>query len=259
MNFKLKALAAALAVAAAAPVFAAQIADGMTGNGDLFLSAWDAAALTGYTANLNIPMQSFNSAASLTFAPDANMVTFLGSVTPANVVWNVVAMDQTGSYTAAGDFNLYTTFDGTPVTNQIPQNSGLLNSKAENTYVGSANILIGSGNSDVHTSTGPTDYGYANSGYGGDKFGGKFPATFSNAGKLDQGMNFYNFSSTKGTSLTKATVTQFTGGTWTLSSNGTLNYAATSTSPVPVPAAAWLFVSGLLGLVGVSRRKSTHV
>lgn len=259
MNFKLKALAAALAVVAAAPVYAAQIADGMTGNGDLFLSAWDAAALTGYTANLNIPMQSFNSAASLTFAPDANMVTFLGSVTPANVVWNVVAMDQTGSYTVAGDFNYYTTFAGTPTNTQTPQNAALLNGKAENTYVAGANQLIGSGNSDVHTSTGPTDYGYANSGAGGDKFGGKFPASFSNAGTLNQSLNFYKISSTNGSSLTKATVTQFAGGTWTLSSNGTLNYAATSASPVPVPAAAWLFVSGLLGLVGVSRRKSTNV
>lgn len=258
MNFKLKALAAALAVAAAAPVFAAQIADGMTGNGDLFLSAWDDAVKTGYTLNLDIPMQSFTGTSNLTFAPDANMAAFLGSVTPANVKWNVVAMDQTGSYTVAGDFNLYSTFNGTPVTNQIPQNAGLLNSKAENTYVGSANILIGSGNSDVHTSTGPTDYGYANSGYGGDRFGGKFPSTFSNAGVLDQSLNFYNFSSTNGTSLTKATVTQFTGGTWNLASNGTLTYAV-ATSAVPVPAAAWLFVSGLLGLVGVSRRKLTHV
>ena len=115
---------------------------------------------------------------------------------------------------------------------------------------------LGTGNSVVHTSTGPTDYGYANSVYAGDKFAGQFPASFSNAGILNQGLNFYKISSTTGSNLTKATVTPFTGGTWTLSSNGALNYAVTS---VPVPAAAWLFVSGLLGLVGVSRRKSTNV
>ena len=33
------------------------------------------------------------------------------------------------------------------------------------------------------------------------------------------------------------------------------NYYVTTTSAVPVPAAAWLFGSGLLGLVGVARRK----
>jgi hypothetical protein len=35
---------------------------------------------------------------------------------------------------------------------------------------------------------------------------------------------------------------------------GTLDLSAAA-SPVPVPAAAWLFGSGLLGLVGVARRK----
>ena len=35
----------------------------------------------------------------------------------------------------------------------------------------------------------------------------------------------------------------------------TANLALSSMSPVPVPAAAWLFGSGLVGLIGVSRRK----
>lgn len=42
---------------------------------------------------------------------------------------------------------------------------------------------------------------------------------------------------------------------WTLSSNGELNYGA-EVSAVPVPAAVWLFGSGLLGLVGVARRRA---
>ena len=42
-------------------------------------------------------------------------------------------------------------------------------------------------------------------------------------------------------------------GTWSVNAaNGTLNYTV---SAVPVPAAVWLFGSGLLGLVGISRRK----
>jgi hypothetical protein len=39
----------------------------------------------------------------------------------------------------------------------------------------------------------------------------------------------------------------------TLSANGTLS---TPTSPVPIPAAVWLFGSGLLGLMGVGRRRA---
>jgi hypothetical protein len=42
----------------------------------------------------------------------------------------------------------------------------------------------------------------------------------------------------------------------TLSSNGTLTISSASTSPVPLPAAVWLFGSGLLGLLGVGRRRA---
>jgi hypothetical protein len=48
-------------------------------------------------------------------------------------------------------------------------------------------------------------------------------------------------------------------GTATLSSTGTLTFAANPTSSVPLPAAVWLFGSGVMGLVGVSRRRKTTV
>lgn len=44
-----------------------------------------------------------------------------------------------------------------------------------------------------------------------------------------------------------------------LSTANGLTFSAISTAPVPVPAAVWLLGSGLLGLAGVSRRKSTAV
>jgi hypothetical protein len=57
------------------------------------------------------------------------------------------------------------------------------------------------------------------------------------------------------------TVAAFTGttqtplGSFMLASNGEFTYS-TGVSTVPVPAAVWLFGSGLLGLVGVARRKA---
>jgi hypothetical protein len=42
----------------------------------------------------------------------------------------------------------------------------------------------------------------------------------------------------------------------TLTANGTLQVGGTTPPPVPLPAAVWLFGSGLLGLVGVGRRRS---
>jgi hypothetical protein len=50
-------------------------------------------------------------------------------------------------------------------------------------------------------------------------------------------------------------------GSATLGTNGTLTLTGNSTvtAPVPLPAAVWLFGSGLMGLVGVSRRRKAAV
>ena len=45
------------------------------------------------------------------------------------------------------------------------------------------------------------------------------------------------------------------GGINSMSITGLINSNGTAESVVPVPAAVWLFGSGLLGLVGVARRK----
>lgn len=50
------------------------------------------------------------------------------------------------------------------------------------------------------------------------------------------------------------TVSQFAG-LWNLSTNGTLTWTA-ATAQTPLPAAVWMFLSGLLGLGTVSRRKT---
>ena len=48
--------------------------------------------------------------------------------------------------------------------------------------------------------------------------------------------------------------------TWTFSAESTTSYSMTATAAgipaVPVPAAIWLFGSGLIGLIGVARRKA---
>ena len=56
------------------------------------------------------------------------------------------------------------------------------------------------------------------------------------------------------------TVESYILGSAKLSSNGTLTLTGNSTTaPVPLPAAVWLFGSGLMGLVGVSRRRKAAV
>ncbi len=48
---------------------------------------------------------------------------------------------------------------------------------------------------------------------------------------------------------------QATTGSFTLGSNGQLSFTAAASPQVPVPGAAWLLGSGLMGLVGISRRR----
>jgi hypothetical protein len=58
---------------------------------------------------------------------------------------------------------------------------------------------------------------------------------------------------------TAAVLQSYILGSATLSANGTLTIKGNSAAPVPLPAAVWLFGSGLMGLVGVSRRRKTAV
>ena len=82
-------------------------------------------------------------------------------------------------------------------------------------------------------------------------YGGGLP--FNNTAGVDTALGFCQLGTSDGSD---AVATPFDG-SWTLSSNGTLTYSAVS--QVPVPAAVWLFGSGLVGMIGVARRKLTTV
>jgi hypothetical protein len=61
-------------------------------------------------------------------------------------------------------------------------------------------------------------------------------------------------------SATAGALTSYILGTATLGADGTLTIIGNgTTAPVPLPAAVWLFGSGLMGLVGVSRRRKAAV
>lgn len=60
-------------------------------------------------------------------------------------------------------------------------------------------------------------------------------------------------------SASTGTLTSYILGSATLGTDGTLTFTGNPTSAVPLPAAVWLFGSGLMGLVGVSRRRKASV
>lgn len=71
-------------------------------------------------------------------------------------------------------------------------------------------------------------------------------------------VEFYSAVSTTCGKTTCATKTDLAG-TWSFSlANDSLTWSPTSSSPVPVPAALWLLMSGLAGVGGLSRRAASR-
>lgn len=116
MKFNLKTLVAAASMVVVAQANAA-IDMANTGNGELFLTAWDSVRNVSYTRELGVNINAFlpnsqggsmtpNSGLSLNFAGDALFAsTFTGS-SAGNIQWNVVAGDSLSTATASTPNNL---------------------------------------------------------------------------------------------------------------------------------------------------------
>jgi hypothetical protein len=83
--------------------------------------------------------------------------------------------------------------------------------------------------------------------------------TFTNVSDLgamgSTALTLYGYTGNGGTGQVQSYIL----GSATLASNGTLTLTGNAAAPVPLPAAVWLFGSGLMGLVGVSRRRKAAV
>lgn len=112
----LAAVVAAPATAAIAPGGAQSGASaGYSGNGELFLSVFDATAKISYTQDLGVTVNDFfvwgqQDAGNQRFwaIDDAQWNSFLGQVNPASLRWSVLGLDSTGG-TASGGVRLFTT------------------------------------------------------------------------------------------------------------------------------------------------------
>jgi hypothetical protein len=216
-----------------------------------------------YTRDLGIQMSAFTGTANITSGTDANWSTFLGMVSdPSTLLWNVVAGDSVGG--AALELNYFATSNTAPTTIDNAFNTQLNQFNTINNYIGNVNTADGTGgnfaanaSTIIENATNPT--AYAGGGTFGSKFGGKETA-FSTTALLGQDMSFFLLQNSDTTASHAIKVTQFGSvdgfGIMNLAANGTLTYSVPTPSAVPVPAAAWLFGSGLAGMVGVARRKN---
>jgi hypothetical protein len=256
-----------------------------TNNGSLWLTVWDTAtgATNSYARDLGVTINQFlptgitgvagdgspvgnrtpESGLTLNFATDPLFASTFSSIPLANLAWNIYGADSVVGG-AAGQARIVTTaVTGTtnaPTFSQANVSAGALKA---NEVGNTLNTVYGCG---AATSCAVTDGGSAFG--GGSNWGnsvGGTTGTLQTSGAIGSLLNFFYFASNGTSGFTQAngkTVFANSQGraTWSLDNSGNLTYAlAGGPSAVPVPAAAWLLGSGLLGLVGVARRRKSQV
>jgi hypothetical protein len=270
MSLKLKTLVVAIAMAAAAgsahatPINTDNFGGGPglglgTGAGDLFISILDPGSNTSITLNLNLSANDFrnnNAALANTFSVhDALLQTFLaGAADQTKLIWNLGGISNMGFGPNAGLF----TSNGNAGATINPAVQGPIDGNALTSAMGFIEAYA-QANSSSFTAANPNSLispaGAAN-GFNSTLWGTNFGTAlnFNNSASLstDQLVSFIALGSSDVTDLSGVPVsTTFAGKFHIDALSGTVSYTA-----VPLPAAVWLLGSGLLGLVGVSRRKN---
>ncbi|MEI6719593.1 MAG: hypothetical protein WCO67_02430 [Betaproteobacteria bacterium] len=273
MNFKLKALAAAVAFVAASGANAAVTAPNVANGGSLVFQAWD--ATQAFIIDLGSVFNSvYGSAAAVTTQAAGDVTYNLGSLftstfgSNSGVNWSVLSdkslndgTSKVGILATSGIASGYSSFNtsaGTTLASatnnsysniaaNVPGVSGLVNNV--NPAYTPTNF-----NSATYNSLSGAIGGIARTGY----FSGPIDASTSYA--AGTGVAYFTSVINGSTATAQTAKTAFAGANgaanFILQSDGTLTYhVAGAPAAVPLPAALWLFASGLLGLVGIGRRK----
>lgn len=270
MKMKLKAtLLAAVALFGMAGNASAALQDAASGSSALIFSAWDSTTGFSYTRALSTDLNSFlpnGPSGSLSFAADSTFTTLFGSIAGnTNLKWNVAAGDSNpalGVGDAGTQYRLAATTTVAGLPYSVSQNNV---SQATAKFQNYVSQLNGSTSCSFGTITGSCGSSSASDAWNVNNSTATWGATaglsgiFSTAAGVGQSLYFL-LTANSGTSPTTQTGKTWyvnTAGaneTWTLQTDGTLVWSG-SPSQVPVPAAVWLLGSGLMGLIGVARRR----
>lgn len=261
-KMKLKALvvAAAAALGISGQAFAAYTGgDGPTGS-SLILNVFDTQTKESYSATLeiapnNLTNGSFAGGATFTALAGNNTFTSLFSDnTASNIRWEVVAGTNDASSGASPGDNIPWSL-GFTAASQPAAFSGNKQNAAGNQLNNWISLLAVHQTGGITSSSNVADIWNMNNGsavFGGDFGGGSLP--FAITGLLGSTLSYFT-ATVNGSSAGDASTFAQIAGFWSLSNSGQLTWNAASAA-VPVPAAIWLLGSGLLGLVGVGRRRN---
>lgn len=271
-----KAMSVALASAAmlvGGNAHAALANDSLSGNGNLFFSAWDATTQTGYVQDLGIRLDAFLSSfgitdvttgavttpATLSFAIDPLFTATFNASQLSTIKWNIAGGDTTGNSAITGDWRIISSLNKSALApsgansgfNQLGGNMFAYENANNINHPGVTSFVV-SGNA---TPT-PTEYP-GNTASWDINFGGSGLIADNTGTGIGDILNTALMTGGGGNSRTlmKSNIVQGAGGAlleWKVA-NGQLVASATV---VPVPAALWLLGSALTGLVTIGRRKS---
>jgi hypothetical protein len=250
-----------------APAFA-DVPAPIGGNGGLVFIGYDSVAGTSLLQYLNLDLddsQPGNLAANLPAGGDVTLTGYsaaFGSSVAANIRWMVVAGDVDGfgggpNYTGAQYDSLF--LASTSLTNPASQNNAGLEGGLFNLdeFIGTRvnNVNGCSGNSPcVATSALQPQYAGLLSTQLNGLVGGAPALSFNTTGGVTDTLGFYLLAGTGDQAGGQVLKTVYAGA-WSLAGN--ILHFASAAPPVPLPAAAWLLLSGLIGMFTVGRRRNT--
>jgi hypothetical protein len=244
------ALALGSSLAFAVPVPAVSNIDaadaGGVNDGSFFLAVYDSVAGVSVYQKLGLTISGFETGAagSFEFGTVQGWSTFSSS-TLSNVKWAVFAIDNLGPGTTAGQRRVLATVEN-PMSGGLYTNNGVVTlGDNYNTWMDTPSVV----GANPSIATTPTDPNYLGRTQFTSVFNLLSPLGFWEG--LGEAQNFFKATNT-GTGGSQANKSDYAG-VFSLSEAGLLTYA--QTSEVPLPAAAWLLLSGLSGLGVIGRRR----
>jgi hypothetical protein len=169
------------------------------------------------------------------------------AITSGTIKWAVVAVDSNSSPVPAQAVYTAASVGGIANNGSVVTAAGNISNQ----------FIAGSNAAGCTSATSCSTVGTGSDSAAGAAFtSGLFSPAISNVfgSAFNSALSFYYSRTTSTSGLAGSSRSAFAG-SWQLGNDGTVTYSVAGGSPVPLPAAAWLLASGLLGLAAVGRRR----